>query len=194
MKNEIYTPGEAITTEEEYSAGKNTFVDDGVIKSKITGKAEFDQDKKRVSIVNEKKELITLIKNSMVVIDIVKAEEKGIIFIVERGQIPVRNISKNYVKNPEDYFKVGDYVRAKVSSADKFAVDLATNEDGLGIVVARCSKCKKPMEFSNEKLTCFYCGNSDKRKWHEVKEKKIERERNNHFNSRNNHRQNFRRN
>ncbi len=181
---ELFMPGQTITTEEEFAPGKNTFVEDGYVKATNVGEAEFDNNTKEVLIKSNPLKVlarddiiigrVSLVKESVVVVDIIKAEN-GAVLLITRGQIPAKFVAKAYVTNVKEYYKVGDYIRAKVISASELAVDLATNETGLGITTAFCSNCKKPMQFSNEKLMCFSCGASEKRKWFEQKDEQGER-------------------
>ncbi|MFA5764084.1 MAG: exosome complex RNA-binding protein Csl4 [archaeon] len=183
-KIELFMPGQTITTEEEFAAGKNTFVENGDVKATNIGEAEFDNNTKEVSIKSKTLHVlkngdiiigrISLVKESVVVVDIIKAENDAVLLIT-RGQIPAKFVAQAYVTNVKEYYKVGDYIRAKVMSANELAVDLATNEQGLGITTAFCANCKKPMQFSNEKLMCFSCGASEKRKWFEQKDEQGER-------------------
>jgi exosome complex component CSL4 len=180
MKKQIFIPGEVITTEEEYSPGQNTFADDGYVKAATAGEAKFDDINKEVSIpgreikVLEEGDIIfgrvTLMKESVVVVDILRAEENRIL-LVNRGQIPVRNVAKKYVSDLSSFFKVGDYIKARVVSANDLAVDLTTAETGLGVITAYCSLCKSEMKYSNGKVICFNCGHSEERKWFEEEDK-----------------------
>jgi exosome complex RNA-binding protein Csl4 len=181
---EVFMPGQTITTEEEFAPGKNTFVENGYVKATNIGEAEFDNNTKEVLIKSNTLKVlarddivigrVSLVKESVVVVDIIKAEN-GAVLLITRGQIPAKFVAKAYVTNVKDYYKVGDYIRAKVISASELAVDLATNETGLGTTTAFCSNCKKPMQFSNDKLMCFSCGASEKRKWFEQNDEQGER-------------------
>ena len=198
-KDKIYVPGEVITTEEEYAPGKNTFEDEGYIKASGFGTATFDDMQKEVNLESKKIEPLTkddivycrvgLVKDSVVVVDILKSENNKAL-IVSRGQIPAKFVAKAYIRNVKEFYKVGDYVKAKVISASELAVDLATNEEGLGVIIAYCTQCKNEMTFSNEKLTCFNCGHTEGRKWFEAKDEMEDRPQNirrdrNGFGSRN---------
>lgn len=178
MKTKYYVPGETITTEEEYLAGKNTFDDNGLIKASCLGEVVFDENQKEVSIKCNKKNALTLgdivygkvvlVKDKVAVLDIVKAEGDKVLPIT-KAQIPVRDIHEGYVTSAKKYFKIGDTVKAKVVSVSELAMDLTTKAEGLGVVIAYCGKCKEPMNFSNDKLMCLNCGNAEERKWFEKK-------------------------
>lgn len=179
-KNKVFTPGEEITVEEEYSSGKNTYIDEkGLIRASVFGKAEFDEKEKEVRILSKEVKALETgdviygrverVKESVAIIEIIKSEEYRIL-TVKLGQIPVRFASKNFVKDIRKLFKIGDFVKAKVILANDLVVDLATNEDGFGVITAYCGNCKKEMNYSNGKMTCFNCGHVEERKWFEEKE------------------------
>jgi exosome complex component CSL4 len=182
MNNEkIVIPGEKLGTEEEYLSGKNTFEDDGKIRASNFGKAIFDDNEKEIKIEGKKIEClkrndvvyakIILVKESMAIVELIK-EENNHSITTTKGQIAVRNISNNYVENPYEYFKIGDIVKAKILEISDNVVELTTKEEGLGVVIAYCTNCRKEMVYSNEKLTCFECNRSEKRKWYEQKEER----------------------
>ena len=178
-------PGEQITTEEEFAAGENTFAQKGKIKSSALGVAEFDNNAKEVRVKGKTVKgleygdvvlgKVSLVKESNVVIELLDAENGKKIMGIKTAQIPVRNVSQSYVSDLKQYFKVGDIVKGKVAMASPLAIDLITNETGLGVIKAYCSNCRKEMHFSNGKLMCLNCGSVEERKWFEAVETPRER-------------------
>jgi len=177
----LFFPGEAITTEEEYVAGKNTFSDKGIIKASAIGYAEFNEINKDVKIRgNTIKKIRTgdivtgkvmFVKESNAVIELLSAENGKRITGIKTAQIPVRNISTEYISELRKFFKIGDIVRAKIVMNSPLAIDLATNEKGLGVIKAYCSNCRKEMQFQNDKMMCLNCGSVEERKWFEAEQK-----------------------
>ncbi|MFA5931283.1 MAG: exosome complex RNA-binding protein Csl4 [archaeon] len=180
-KQKIVMPGEIITTEEEYVPKRNTFAQNGIVKAKVMGKVEFDDANKEVRVAGKSiKELragdivvgkITLVKESTAVIELVSAEGGKKITGMKTAQLPVRNISTEYISDIKKIMKIGDIIRARIMMASRLAIDLATNEKGLGVTKAYCSKCRQEMKYSNEKLMCLNCGNVEERKWFEAEQK-----------------------
>jgi len=174
VKNKLFTPGEVITTQEEYDAGRNTFEENGNIRASIVGEAVFNDTNKKVSVNGKSKELLRIgdivygvvsnTKESMISMDLIKTEGEKTL-IVTRAQLPVRNISNNFVTDARTYFKIGDVVKARVVKSDELAVDVEVKGIGLGVVTAFCSNCRSKMDFSNEKMMCFNCGHVEERKW-----------------------------
>lgn len=172
----VYVPGEEITTEEEFMAGKNTFAKNGIIRAKTTGVANFDDENKFVRMggksVSEIKEgdivhaKVVLVKESNVVVELLSAEG-GKKITVKGAQIPVRNVSTDYISNLKPLFKIGDIVKAKVNRKSPLGIDLSTNEKGLGVTKAYCSNCRSEMGSSHGKLMCLKCGSMETRRWFE---------------------------
>lgn len=182
-KQKIVLPGEQIATEEEYTAGKNTFVRDGKIFSKTIGKLNIDEENKEASIQGKTVQEITfgdivtgkvmIIKESTVVIELLSAEGNKKIMGINTAQLPIRNVSNEYVTDLNKMVKIGDLIRAKVVMSSPLAIDLGTKEKGLGVIKAYCSKCRKEMSFNNNQMVCLECGSIEDRKWFE----KVEAER-----------------
>jgi exosome complex component CSL4 len=177
----IILPGEAITTEEEYVPGQNTFSDKGIVKAATIGYAEFDGTNKEVRVRgNSIKEIqtgdvvtgkVTFVKESTVVIELVSAENGKRILGMKTAQLPVRNVSTEYITELRKFFKVGDVIRARIMMSSPLAIDVATNEKGLGVIIAYCSNCRKEMQFSNGRMLCANCGSIEDRKWFEAEQK-----------------------
>jgi len=79
------------------------------------------------------------------------------------GLVHVSQISENYVKVVEEALKLGDYIRAKVLTSWS-PYQLTTKNATLGVILAYCSKCGKPLWRKNMTLYCKACGNTEKRK------------------------------
>ena len=117
LKEKIILPGEEIGTEEEYLSGENTFVRDGKIFSKTIGKLVVDQNTKEARIEGNKIEEIsfgdivigkvTLVKESSAVIELISAEGNKRITGITVAQLPIRNVSNEFVKDLKTILKVG---------------------------------------------------------------------------------------
>ena len=175
MKNTIM-PGEAFTTEEEFLAGKNTFVENGLIKATTLGNANLDNDTKEASIEGKSVVaisegdivlgVVTNVKESTIMIEMRRAEgDKKV--TTRNAQIPVRNIANEFVVRTRDFFRIGDIVRAKVAKLSDYGIDLETKGKGLGVVSAYCCNCRQEMTPGQGKLRCLSCGSVEGRKWFE---------------------------
>jgi len=185
MKNMII-PGEVLTTEEEFLAGKNTFVENGIIKSASFGIANFNNDTKEVSVegksVQTIKEgdivygVVSNVKESSILVDLKKGEGE-IKITITRAQIPVRNISNEFVSKTRDFYRIGDIVKAKISKISDYGIDLETKGKGLGVIKAYCSKCRHEMTPGQGQMRCLECSSVEGRKWFESEDEYKPRER-----------------
>lgn len=171
-------PGEHIVSEEEYSATKNVFARDGEIYSNSVGVPEFDFDQRKVRVkaIKEIKGLkkgdivlarVLFKRKNMVGVEILSVESREkerIVFPKKQAVILIRDVSNKFVKNLDNEFKIGDIIRAKVVLNEKFAVNLKTNEPGLGVIKAVCFKCRETLKKSNGFLYCTKCKSREYRK------------------------------
>jgi exosome complex component CSL4 len=168
-------PGERLGVIEEFIPDSGTYVKDGVIYSKVVGRALLDLLNKRVSVyplVNG--ELVPKV-SSTVVGQIGNAQSDNVlvkIFKIENkrlsgefsGILHISDVSDRYIDSMNDVCKPGDIVRAKVISGKNRIFHLSTNDKNLGIVYAFCSRCGNLLEPQRYELHCPKCGNTENRK------------------------------
>jgi len=171
----LVVPGERLGVIEEFIPDSGTYVKDGVIYSKVVGRALLDLLNKRVSVyplVNG--ELIPKVSNT-VVGQIGNAQSNNVlvkIFKIENkrlsgefsGILHISDVSDRYIDSMNDVCKPGDIVRAKVISGKNRIFHLSTNDKNLGIVYAFCSRCGNLLEPQRYELHCPKCGNTENRK------------------------------
>src|SRR5271154_7506180 len=85
--NVFVTPGEKIATEEEFTAGNNTYVEDGVIYSTVVGNVVSSEG--AIGVANAGRE-IKIIGKNMLVIGTVTDDMKSVMF-VKLDNINVKN-------------------------------------------------------------------------------------------------------
>ena len=171
----LVVPGERLGVIEEFIPDSGTYVKDGVIYSKIVGRALLDLLNKRVSVyplVNG--ELVPKVSTT-VVGQIGNAQSDNVlvrIFKIENkrlsgefsGILHISDVSDRYIDSMNDVCKPGDIVRAKVISGKNRIFHLSTNDKNLGIVYAFCSRCGNLLEPQRYELHCPKCGNTENRK------------------------------
>lgn len=171
----LVVPGERLGVIEEFIPDSGTYVKDGVIYSKVVGRALVDLLNKRVSVyplVNG--ELVPKVSTT-VVGQIGNAQSDNVlvrIFKVENkrlsgefsGILHISDVSDRYIDSMNDVCKPGDIVRAKVISGKNRIFHLSTNDKNLGIVYAFCSRCGNLLEPQRYELHCPKCGNTENRK------------------------------
>ena len=179
-KKKIVVPGEMLATAEEYVAGPNTFESNqGDILAVTVGEPLFDEANREVDVKTESRQVlpletgsivlgtVDLVKESAVIIYLFEAEKKGVKRVLPetRAALMVSKVSRDYVKDLHDFFKMGDIVKAKVIKLTPYAIDLATDSPDFGVVKAFCTKCKQPLHLFGNQLKCISCGQQEKRKF-----------------------------
>ena len=171
----LVVPGERLGVIEEFIPDSGTYVKDGVIYSKIVGRALLDLLNKRVSVYPlVKGELIPKV-SATVMGQIGNAQSDNVlvkIFKIENkklsgefgGILHISDVSDRYIDSMNDVCKPGDIVRAKVISAKNRIFHLSTNDKNLGILYAFCSRCGNLLEPQRYELHCPKCGNIENRK------------------------------
>jgi exosome complex component CSL4 len=168
-------PGERLGVIEEFIPDTGTYVMNGVIYSKIVGRALIDFLNKRVSVYP----LIYGVRfpkvGSIVLgqVSNVQTENAGVrIFKIGNkslsgffsGVLHVSDVQQTYVKSMFDVCKPGDIIRAKVISEKNQVYHLSTKDKELGVVYAFCSQCGYMLELKRHVMRCARCGKIEKRK------------------------------
>jgi len=171
----LVVPGERLGVIEEFIPDSGTYVKDGVIYSKIVGRALLDLLNKRVSVYPfVMGELVPKV-SSIVVGQIGNAQSDNVLVRILKienkrlsgefsGILHISDVSDRYVDSMNDVCKPGDIVRAEVISSKNRIFHLSINEKNLGIVYAFCSRCGTLLEPQRFDLHCPKCGNIEKRK------------------------------
>ena len=171
----LVLPGERLGVIEEFIPDSGTYVKEGVIYSKIVGRALMDLLSKRVSVyplING----ASVPKVSAVVVGQVGHAQSDNVLVrifkigskrlsgVFTGILHISDVQERYVKSMNDVCKPGDIIRTKVISNKNQASHLSTNDKGLGVVYAFCSRCSNLLEPKRHEMRCPKCGNVEKRK------------------------------
>ena len=178
--------GQTIASEEEYIGEDNTFIDDdGNIKSKIIGNTIKDDEEKTIKVRGKIEKLIPTdrvfgevidVRPKIVLIGIKKIMDKNEMIqkYIPGGMaaLPVRSVSREFIDQLRDITKIGDLIKAEISSIDNGMIDLSTKFKGLGVISAFCSRCRTKLKIKeadrrNRDLTimeCPRCKNKETRK------------------------------
>jgi exosome complex component CSL4 len=168
-------PGECLGVIEEFIPDAGTYVMDGVIHSKVVGRALLDFLNKRVSVYPLIHGARIPKVGSVVLgqVSYVQTENAGVrIFKIGNkplsgffsGILHVSDVQQTYVKSMFDVCKPGDIIRAKVISEKNRVYHLSTKDNELGVVYAFCSQCGYMLELKRHIMRCLRCGKIEKRK------------------------------
>lgn len=167
-------PGEEIAPLEEYLPGDGAYEEDGVVYSEYAGFLTLDPLEK-IAVVKPVKDtgalhkgdiiygVIRSIRSMMAVVDALEIEGRTReIAGSTNGTLHISKMSTRYVSDVERVFRLGDTIRAVVVSGTP-SLQLSTARADLGVVLALCRKCRKPMIKKGKVLYCEDCELTDSR-------------------------------
>jgi exosome complex component CSL4 len=171
----LVLPGERLGVIEEFIPDSGTYVKDGVIYSKIVGRSLLDLLNKRVSVYPLINGAVVPKVSTTVIGQVGNAQsDNALVKIFKIGKkklsgnfggiLHISDVSDRYINSMNDVCKPGDIIRAKVISEKNRIYHLTTNDKGLGILYAFCSRCGTLLEPQRYELKCPKCGNIENRK------------------------------
>ncbi|MCW3995646.1 MAG: exosome complex RNA-binding protein Csl4 [Candidatus Bathyarchaeota archaeon] len=171
----LVLPGERLGVIEEFIPDAGTYVKDGIIYSKIVGRALIDLLNKKVSVYPVVEGVVVPKVSSIVIGQIGNAQSDNVLVRIFRigkksltgsfgGILHVSDVSDRYVNAMNDVCKPGDIIRAKVISEKNQIYHLSINDKNLGILYAFCSRDGALLEQQRYDLKCPKCGNVERRK------------------------------
>ena len=172
---QVVLPGERLGVIEEFIPDSGTYVRDGVIYSKVVGRALMDLLNKRVSVYPLISEATVPKVSTTVVGQVGNAQSDNVLVRIFKigpkklsgvftGILHISDVEERYVDSMSDVCKPGDIIRAKVISEKNQIYHLSTNDKGLGVVYAFCSRCGNLLEQKRYEMHCSKCGNIEQRK------------------------------
>jgi exosome complex component CSL4 len=171
----LVLPGERLGVIEEYIPDSGTYVKDGVIYSRIVGRALMDLLNKRVSVYPLVASANVPKVSDIVVGQVGNAQSDNVLVRIFKigpkklsgvftGILHISDVQERYVKSMNDVCKPGDIVRANVISDKNQVYHLSTSDKNLGVVYGFCSRCGNVLETKRHEMQCPKCGNVEKRK------------------------------
>jgi exosome complex component CSL4 len=174
----LVVPGEKLGVIEEFIPDQGTYVKDGVIYSKIIGRALMDMMNRKVTVY-PLTQTATIPKNGSTIIGQVgNAQSDNVLVRITKvvgnrkktlsgtfsGILHVSDVSDRYIDSMSEVCKPGDIIRAKVISEKNQTYHLSTQDKDLGVIYAFCSLCNTQLEQRRSEMRCPKCGNIEKRK------------------------------
>jgi len=175
QSGQFVVPGEQLGVIEEFTPGPGTYVEQGEIHAKISGRTLLDVQNKTVSIyptvrvtrVPKTGCLVTgqvlNLQNKTANIRIFRIGEEPLSGVFS-GLLYISDISTSFVDSLDDACKPGDIVRAKVISERNRIYHLSTADKDLGVLYAFCSQCGHTLQQRRFRMYCPDCGNVEKRR------------------------------
>lgn len=171
----VVLPGERLGVIEEFLPNSGTYVKDGVIYSKIIGRALMDLLHKRVSVYPLVNREVAPKVSGTVVGQVGNAQSDNVLMRIFKigskklsgvftGILHISDVQERYVDSMNDVCRPGDIVRAKVISKKNQVYHLSTNDKVLGVVYAFCSRCGQLLEPKRYEMQCTKCGHVERRK------------------------------
>ncbi len=179
----IAVPGEAIAVIEEFSLPRRNvpyaYEEGGVIYAAQPGRIVKDLERKVISIFTKFRNpavqglklgevvygQVVAVSESIAIVKIHYGEGGGKLTHPVTGVLHISQVSHEFIRTMFDAVKCGDYIKAKVISTYGPPYMLSTKDPSLGVVLARCPKCGKPMLKRGPSLVvCLNCGIVARRK------------------------------
>ena len=172
---QLVVPGEQLGVIEEFVPDLGTYVKDGVIHSKVLGRALLDLSTRHVSVFPASHGPKVPRVTSIVVgqVSSVQNENANVrIFRVGKedisgffsGILHISDVQMRYVDSMFDVCKPSDIIRAKVISDKNRMFHLSTQDKDLGVLYAFCTNCGFLLEPRRMSMHCPRCGRIEKRK------------------------------
>ena len=176
QSGQFVAPGNLLGVIEEFTPGQGTYIEEGRIYAKVSGRTLLDIQNKTVSVYPLVRGVkvpkigstvtgqISNIQNKTASVRIFKIG-KDFLSGVFSGLLYISDISRSYVDSIHDAFKPGDIVRAKVISEKNRTFHLSTIDKNLGVLHAYCSQCGELLQQKRYKMHCPACGRIEKRRF-----------------------------
>jgi len=150
--------GDVVAKEEEYLAGRGTFVDEeGNICASVIGNLVKDDKNKEISVTGKMSfpvpgdtviGTISDVKEKVVMVDLESIKDatgKTKKIFKKQGIIFIANLSNSFLENPRQAVKIGDLVTTKLIDEDATAYLLSMKDFEDGVLLGLCSKCRSRM-------------------------------------------------
>jgi exosome complex component CSL4 len=173
--NQFVVPGERLGVIEEFTPDPETYVKEGIIYSKVIGRALLDLPNKRVSVHPLVHGARVPKVGSIVLGQVLNVQTENAsvrIFKIDNEQLSgsftgvlhISDVQLSYVESMFDVCKPGDIIRAKVISEKNQVYHQSTKDKNLGVVYAFCSRCGYALESKRQTMYCPRCEKVEKRK------------------------------
>lgn len=168
-------PGDKLAVSEEFLPGKHTYDDGGAIRALLTGTVKEDRANGEISVRPSSEARVISVGDTVTgQVEAVQSASAGMrIYYVNgkptetgfSGMLLLRGESRDRRDRNRTYVKLGDVVRARVSSTMNAIIQLSLDGDRFGVIYAKCSNCGQPLLKGGNRVKCDECGNVEERKF-----------------------------
>ncbi len=174
--NKTVFPGEVLSSAEEYVPGVNTVESDGYVKSLAFGKVMKDDNRMIIYVKTDKVRLKPKV-GDICYGQLIKVDQRQAIVKIggfsdpKLGLVPYT--AEGYIRfgqgdrgrsNDIPNIRTGDFIRGKVLRIGQ-NFELGIMGRNLGVVKARCSRCREFLVMKNGSLYCENCERTEQRKY-----------------------------
>ncbi|MGB9659832.1 MAG: exosome complex RNA-binding protein Csl4 [Nitrososphaerales archaeon] len=174
-KSKRAVPGDMLAVIEEFSSSKGTYINGSSIRASKLGMANYNLKKKEIKIEPLKKIKVPMVGDSVIgQVEAVQSNIANIRIYYINNERSLSNFVGMLVLKSESPMrrgrekaiicKLGDIIRAKVTSCKNAIVHLSINGDENGVVYAKCSLCGGNMNKIGQRVKCVECGFIEDRK------------------------------
>jgi exosome complex component CSL4 len=173
-KGAVALPGDFLAYPEEFVAGKNTYEQGDSVRATLPGSVVKDLSKREVEV--HPVSLAKVPRVGDVVVGQVEAamtSTAGVRITHLNGvEVPAGFPGTIFTRGERmgrgerrTYVKLGDVVRAKVSSTLNGMNQLSIDEPHLGVLASLCTICGTPLPRGDGRVRCERCGSMEERKF-----------------------------
>jgi exosome complex component CSL4 len=170
----VALPGDFLASPEEFLPGKNTYEQGDSVRATLSGQVEKDLSKREVAVRP------VVVAKTPTVGDVVVGQVEAAMTSTAGVRISYLNGVKTLAGFPgtiftrserggrgerRTYVKLGDVVRARVSSTLNGMNQLSIDEPHFGVLASLCSVCGTPLLRGDGRAKCDNCGNVEERKF-----------------------------
>ena len=172
-ENRVVFPGDRIGSVEEYLPGENVTEDSGKLIALKVGDVVEDPRDLKVSVRTSKRTLKPS-PGDIVYGQIIKGDSGRYTVAIgafksrhSKELIPTKLESTLKIESRRDDrfvpVRVGDYIRGKLFLS-RYGMDLSISSPDLGVLLAKCQRCRQDLVLENGKLWCRNCDLTEQRK------------------------------
>ncbi len=168
--SELVFPGDELGVAEQFLPGEGTYEEDGKVYASWIGEAHLDPEEFVAEVYPRTTTPLEIQEGDIIIGRVVSLRKSfaSVEVVAEasqpdrdptneaRGTLHISKISHDYLDQIEDAFRIGDIVRGRVIEAEP-SIQLLTKDDDLGVLLARCPRCRTVMETKGHGLVCPNC-------------------------------------